>query len=188
MFGIKKFLLVFTGLIFLSSGAQSSQIKSDFHLPKNEAEKALDRIFLANSSENSKLFNFLMDPVYKRKSDISIKEVEYFSKLLTENFINTVRQTEFLMLNKNCAGKDEGYTCGMEVNPVICAQDYYKEGNLFKTIEQKNGAVVIKYFNSHFNEGEPKEFFKMKYEKDSWMLDETSCVTYYANLHKGQKK
>lgn len=132
------------------------------------SEKALDAIIHLQESEDDAVFYARQTPWRNVKKDERFKP--FFSIELVAAWSKAERQA----VRRNCQGKYiEGEDCGIEVHPILCAQDFSKEGYAYRTESSMKNAAVISYRWPQFPE--VIATYRMILENERWVLDGVSC-------------
>ncbi len=94
--------------------------------------------------------------------------------LFSKNLRNSWIEEEKKLVKEECGGKYiDGDLCGIDHNPLTCAQDYNEEGYLYKTLAEDDEVAIISYMWPH----RPKvsATFRMIRQKGQWIVDGVSC-------------
>lgn len=57
--------------------------------------------------------------------------------------MKSVADVERRLVKKTCGGVYDGEICGLDFNPVTCAQDYSEDGYVYRTEDTGHGAAVV---------------------------------------------
>lgn len=99
-----------------------------FHVASTEAERTLDAI-LALRDDNGSLYEFLTNREGGRENHYKI-----FFPYFTSELLNSISAAEKKLVKLNCNGKYiDGDLCGIEYNPLNCAQDTPSNGYYYRT-------------------------------------------------------
>ena len=173
-----RLLLVFQ-LLLLGLGAiaatASGQVQdgpepnlSAYHLAASDAEKTLDRV-LRSSEKDANLLDFVLHtPWYKPRADKGY--VGYFTK----HFLSVMAEMEKKAVKDNCKGKYlKGEICGLDYNPLTCAQDQAETRYLYRADSSDDAKAVISYVWP--GEAQRAAVFEMLYENGCWKIDAVRC-------------
>ncbi|TAN61306.1 MAG: hypothetical protein EPN20_12625 [Magnetospirillum sp.] len=111
--------------------------QKDFHQAASDAELALDRIIRLSDHDDG-LFLFIT----KRPDRDKNRDTEY-PDLFSKNLMKSVADVERRLVKKTCGGVYDGEICGLDFNPVTCAQDYSEDGYVYRTEDTGHGAAVV---------------------------------------------
>lgn len=144
--------------------------QESFHAAQSAPEKALDNI-IRNSDADSNMFDYVLKrPWYNEKKDTG------YSQLFTKNLLTAWARAEATLVQKNCGGKySKGEVCGIDYNPITCAQDISEDGYFYKTEKADGRQAVVSYEWSQ--KDSPTEIATYRLVKDDigWKLDGVNC-------------
>jgi hypothetical protein len=169
--------LSFYRLLFLSSAILSAICSrpafaedSKFHPPQTEAEIALDKIFDLEDKDSNMLFFALAMPYYHPPKDTG------YAQLFTKALLKAWRKKEADLVRENCGGKyREGEICGLDFDPITCAQDR-PDKFVFRTIKSgKESVSIIAAWPQSVNDERYFKYYKLVKEEDVWKLDGVYC-------------
>ena len=149
-----------------------------FSLAANAAsmlEKELDEILTkVNSNKNSP--NDLLEGSYTYP-----KEVRFdYTSILTNSLIDSIHKAEQTMLRYNCGGQYiEGELCGIELNPITCAQDEVVYSYETKEITA-DSAVIYTYPKD--GSSSRNKYVLLKDNQGTWKIDGIECGGIGFNL------
>lgn len=140
-----------------------------FHRAATPAETALDRV-LRLSEKDPNLVEFLLaTPQYKAKADKGY--AQYFTARLRADLAAMERAS----VAENCQGKYiDGELCGLDYNPLTCAQDLSDKAYLYRTSSSDDVRAVIDY--KWPGTADPLASFDMIREAGAWKLDAVRCL------------
>jgi len=139
-----------------------------FHAPSTPAELALDQVAkLTKADEN------LVDYVLKKPGYNKAKAAEY-SDLFTANLLKAWADAEVERVKQDCGGKyTEGDICGIDYDPIVCAQDF-PDHYLYRTDRQTPTEAVI---SSIWADSDEKQTvtYRLVFRDQRWQLDGVRC-------------
>lgn len=149
--------------------------KKLYHKPQTEPEKVLDKILSQVIDDNNPKQREITDYVMyfqgkEREQKYDPKKYEYYSSLITDELAKAISDAEKRIAEKACPNPedDKEGPCGMNFNPIICAQDY-PEFYTYRTIKHtENMAVILTAWEYKGNTG--KEYTLIK-QSDLWKLN-----------------
>lgn len=113
---------------------------TDFHAPRSEPERALDRILKRADSDTD-----LLDNLLRGRGTKNFKPKVDYRPLLTAGLIEAIRAEEARSVRNACKGKYlKGEICGIDYSPITCAQDnadHYE----YRTLDQQQDRARVEY-------------------------------------------
>lgn len=139
------------------------------HVATTDAEKQLDRI-VRLSEKDQNLSEFVLGtPAYKPKADNG------YAKLFTKRLRAAMAEHERAAVKENCKGRYiPGELCGLDYNPLTCAQDEAEKPYRYKTEHAASDKVVIVLARP--GEKKPAVRFEMARKGGQWKLDAAHCL------------
>ncbi|MBV8976462.1 MAG: hypothetical protein JO261_10465 [Alphaproteobacteria bacterium] len=142
-------------------------VAASAHAPQTDAEKTLDKIL--RTAEGDEL---ILDNVLHRFPVPATKRVDY-SKWLTPALIASLQAEQKRLLDQDCGGKYvEGDICGMDYNPLTCAQDTMAV-HAYATLSESGDAVTIT---------RAAVAYRMTHTGPGWRLDGIKCKELQFNF------
>ncbi len=136
------------------------------HPPRSEAEIALSKILKAADADDEILDNLFHR--YPASPVPAAKRVDY-GRFLTRAFFAALKEQQKKLVQSDCGGVyREGDICGMDYNPLTCAQDTVGAVSL-STVTSTAGRAVIADART--------DRYTMAHEQDGWKLDGVDCST-----------
>jgi hypothetical protein len=141
---------------------------SEFHAPQTEAEKKLNSILTTADRIGGFALFAVNHPKRNRRNDLLL--LPLFSKNLRASWVKKEEE----LVKEECGGKYiDGDRCGIDHNPLTCAQDYNDEGYLYKTLAEDDEVAIVSYMWPHIPE--TAATFRMIRQKGQWIVDGVSC-------------
>jgi len=136
-------LLFASGASFAVAGqdAPSKDATNEgFHYPSTSAEQFLDLIITLASSTRGHLADYVMNVPWR-----DIRYDPHYARLVTPGLREAISREEARQVKENCDGKyaDDGDICGLDYDPITCAQDLSEEGYLFRTEKSGRDKAVL---------------------------------------------
>ncbi len=135
-------------------------------------ERALEKILQINKSDEN-----LFRVITKNPNNIHLpKETEKYHDLFSKELISEFARKEEEAVHKNCGKKykyDEGTVCGIDYDPLICAQ-VHPRGLTYKTIEQTEHLAIIEC-DEYSSSSKQTIKYRMIKHGENWILDAVSC-------------
>lgn len=142
--------------------------KRGFHAPTTPAEKKLDEILRRSDADDNLLDFVLKRPWYDPKKDTG------YAAWFTAALLNALAKLEADTLKEDCGGKYvEGELCGVDYNPLTCAQDY--PNRYLYRAEQEAGNVSL-ISKAWPEEAKRDATYRMVYASGRWTLDGLRCA------------
>lgn len=160
-------LWLLAGLLTAWAAPRASE-PGEFHRAATPAETALDRV-LRLSEKDPNLVEFLLaTPLYKAKAD------KGYARYFTARLRADLAAMERASVTENCQGKYlEGELCGLDYNPLTCAQDLSDKAYLYRTSSSDDARAVIDY--KWPGEKQPAARFVLVREDGQWKVDAVTC-------------
>lgn len=147
-----------------------------FHPAQSAAEQTLGRILKADENPHARI-----DPtagaVGRRPRTTPPPGAPYL-KHLTTPLATAILVDEANQVKANCGGVYKaGELCGMDADPIICAQDF-PDHYLFRTIQDAPGAVVIEAAWPPDRGAEPSRSgaYRLTLSGGVWKIDGIACA------------
>ena len=169
-----------TGLSSAETKGKSSTLEP-FHFARSDAEKALAEILRLYTNDSNMFYYVTGRPYYDAKKDTG------YARLFTKNLLQSVGKADSDLIKLEPDGKCvEGYLCGLDYDPIFCAQDSSDNGYIYWTTEDDGHKAIIYYLWSwgdktdEFFPGsdktyESKKFYRLIKDDDHWKLDGIDC-------------
>ncbi len=78
------------------------------------------------------------------------------------------------LVNQDCDGEYiDGDMCGINYNPLTCAQDYYDEGYIYKTLSSDDKTAIIAYRWPYLPE--VVATYRLILQNKRWVVDGVAC-------------
>lgn len=140
-----------------------------FHRAATEPEKTLDRV-LRLSEKDPNLVEFLLaTPQYKAKSG------KDYGRYVTPRLRTDLAALERATVAENCQGKYlDGELCGLDHNPLTCAQDMADGAYLYQTESAGDGRADIAY--KWPGQKAVVARFALVQEGGVWKIDAVTCL------------
>jgi len=169
-----RFLVTFFCLFSCISYTQAAS-HQDFHPPTTTLEKRLDEILHSTeiemgSDEPSALDYVLQTPYKNHKYDS--KYADFFSQA----FVRACANKEKELVDRDCGGNYiRGEQCGMDYDPIVCAQDF-TDSYVYSTLMETDKVARIEY-KWHLTDDNPMATYKLIKQGNSWVIDGVKCTT-----------
>ena len=139
------------------------------HPATTESEKRLDRIVRQSEKDQNLVEFVLRTPAYKPKAD------KGYAGLFTKRLLDAMAARERAAVAENCKGKYiPGELCGLDYNPLTCAQDEPDGPYLYTTQSAEPEKATIVLFRP--GEKKPAVRYEMTREAGQWKLDAVRCL------------
>jgi hypothetical protein len=139
------------------AGISAAQASPAPHTP---AEMALDKVLKTADRDEEVLDNLL-----HRYPVAAAKRIDY-RQWLTPKLIASLQAEEKKLVAQDCGGKyREGDICGIDYNPLTCAQDTVRPLS-YKTVQQSADTAVIAVTGATY---------RMAHTSAGWQLDGVKC-------------
>ncbi len=128
------------GAAMVQAGTSSPKDQGRRHTATSDAEKALNKVLRLSEKDNNLLEFVLQTPQYKPKAD------KGYARSFTKRLLTDMAALEKNAVQENCQGKYiKGDLCGVDYNPLTCAQDTSDAPYLYQTESSTKGKAVISY-------------------------------------------
>jgi hypothetical protein len=157
-------------------GAASALAKPVFHSAQSEAERALARI-LKLDADNPGQIDPAVETAGRRPRTTPPAGATYL-KYLTTPLATAILVEEARQVKANCGGVSKrGEECGMDADPIICAQDFPKS-YLFQTTQSAPALVVVEAAWPPDQGAQPSRSgaYRLKLTGGVWKVDGISCA------------
>jgi len=139
-----------------------------YHVAASEAEKTLDRVLRLSEKDGNLLEFVLHTPQYKPKAD------KGYARFFTKRLLTDMAALEKAAVLSNCKGKYvAGELCGVDYNPLTCAQDEAEGAYQYQTESSAARKAVIAY--TWPGEKDKAATFEMLEEGETWKVDGVKC-------------
>jgi len=140
----------------------------DLHPPMTAAERTLDAI-LKISDADSGMFLFVVN-----RPDRKVADDAKFSGFFTRQLLDAIAGTERQEVERDCGGKYlEGEICGLDFDPITCAQDEPENGYVYRTEKSTARRQIITM--AWAGRDEVVAAYRMLKQGGSWKLDGVAC-------------
>jgi hypothetical protein len=176
-----RFLIFFLAVLLtlpLAYAGKKSADKPQFHPPQTEAERALDKILTRAKTDSDMTFYALGEPHYdpplgSSHARLVPPEDRGYSNLFTEALVKAWREKEKSLVQQSCGGQYiAGELCGLDYDPIFCAQDYTDSFHYY-TVDSGKNAAVIEY--SFPDTGYLLATYGMIKDQQGWKIDRVTC-------------
>lgn len=168
---LSELLLVLALLVMATPGRAkepTSPGAAGYHVATTEAEKALDHVLRLSEKDGNLLEFVLHTPQYKPKAD------KGYARYVTKRLLADMAAMEKAAVTANCKGKYvAGELCGVDYNPLTCAQDEAEGAYQYKTESAADGKAVVAY--KWPDEKDKAATFEMLEEGGAWKVDGVKC-------------
>ena len=111
-----------------------------FHAPQTEAERALDAILKSAGKDAAELDNLL-----EGRGKPGFRPTVDYRRVLTDALLRAIRDAEAALVKRDCDGAyRDGDICGLDYDPLVCAQDTAAR-YLYRTDAQQADTARISY-------------------------------------------
>ncbi|MBI4383274.1 MAG: sel1 repeat family protein [Nitrospinae bacterium] len=138
-------------------------------MARTPAEKALDHILRRVEKDGNITQYVLGTPYYDAEKDTG------YARLFTKTFLRAAAKKEADAVKRSCDGKYTGEICGLDFNPITCAQDYSESGYLHRTMEDDGSKAIISSLGVDFEPSEVKTSYRLIKVGENWKLDGVHC-------------
>ncbi len=139
-----------------------------FHRPVTSVERALDATLRAAESDNAVLDNLL-----EGRGERGYRPTVNYGSRLTASLLAAIRNAERDMVRRECGGRyKSGEICGLDYNPITCAQDRIGR-RLLSTVSGSAGRARIALASAPG--GPLHATYAMVDDGGVWRLDGVSC-------------
>lgn len=133
------------------------------HPASTSAELALDRVLKTADADHE-----ILDNLFHRYPDAPVpagKRVNY-AHLLTPAFLSSLKHQERALVQHDCGGTyRDGEICGMDYNPITCAQDVLSSFT-YNTLHESGSSATI---------AAQGQTYHMVRVNGAWKLDGVEC-------------
>jgi len=128
-------LLPRVAISMLSIGLEAA---GALHPPQTQAERALDRIMHVADKDDQ-----VLDNLFHRNPIPAADRVDY-GKYLLPALLRSLNDEQLKLVKDDCGGHyRSGELCGMDYNPLTCAQDDVTPQTYSTTAQTSDSAVII---------------------------------------------
>jgi hypothetical protein len=155
-------------LAAIGSAAAAESSLAGFHAPQTEAERALDTILMATGRDDTALDNLLGG-----RGKAGFRPTIDYRRFVTDALLRAIRDAEAALVKRDCGGAyREGEICGLDYDPLTCAQDSNPR-YLYRTETQHAGTARIAYAWP----GQPAvaATYRLVLRDGRWKLDGIKC-------------
>lgn len=138
-----------------------------FHPPATVAERALDATLKASDADSG-LFLFVVN-----RPDRQVTDDEKFSGFFTRQLLDVIAAVEKSEVERDCGGRYTDEICGLDFNPITCAQDEPEKGYAYRTEKSSARRQVIAMSWSGRNE--LVATYRMVKQGGAWKMDGVAC-------------
>lgn len=163
-----RFLLLVFALLVTTTACASGESPGTFHPPQTEAETALDRVLkIADEDEGDMLYFALNIPGQKKD----------FSYLFSEKLLQSWRKAEKEAVQETCNGfYVDGESCGLDYNPIICAQDIPEHYLYHTQTESAHEVLIASIWPQYIHDPQHQKAYRLiKNKAGAWVLDGVNC-------------
>ncbi|HZZ88314.1 MAG TPA: hypothetical protein VFE13_08255 [Caulobacteraceae bacterium] len=178
---MKAATIAFVGLAAIaltaSAAPAAATAPSAFHPARSPTELALARILEADAGKPEQVDPAAAGRSGHRPRTAPPKGAPYL-KYLTVGLATAILQEEAQDVQRACGGVyKDGEECGMDSDPVVCAQDF-PERYLFRTVRSQPGLAVIEAAWPPDQGAEPvgNGTYRLKVVAGVWKLDGIECA------------
>jgi hypothetical protein len=161
-------------LSLLSAAVGTAALAKDgaFHTATTPAEKALAHV-LDLSSKDGNLFSFVLNQPDRDQT----KDVTY-QGLFTNALLATLAERERKLVEESCGGVYlDGEICGIDYDPIACAQDYSDTGNLYRSDMVQPDLAVVSYTipGELADQAVAIAQYRLVRRGEAWLIDSVRC-------------
>jgi hypothetical protein len=153
----------------LSAPARAQGHGDAWHAPASPSEQALNRTLKRIDADDNALDNILGgrgQKTYRRTVD--------YGPMLTPRLIAAIAAFEKSKVRADCGGRyRDGEVCGLDYNPVTCAQDS-NDSYVYRTDQQTPTTARIAYAWAA-DAKEPSATYRMVLDGGAWKIDAVGC-------------
>ena len=167
-------LAVVTGscalLAAMITNAAEAGLPPSFHIAQSVPEKTLNNIIRRSENGDAMIDYILKIPGYAARQDHA------YAHLFTKNLLIAWANAQAQFVQQDCGGKYlEGEICGIDENPVSCAQDFSDKEYLYQTQEESGQKAIISYrwADQATSNAGPK--YRLVKSGNDWKLDGVNC-------------
>ncbi len=169
-----RFFIGALSLSLLSAAVGTAALAKDgtFHTATTPAEKALAHV-LDLSSKDGNLFSFVLNhPDRDHTKDLT------YQGFFTNELLATLAERERKLVEESCGGVYlDGEICGMDYDPIACAQDYSDSGNLYRSEMSQSDLAIISYTvpGDLADQATPIAQYRLVRRGEAWLIDSVRC-------------
>jgi hypothetical protein len=169
-------ILVYAAAAAVALAAQSASAKPAFHPAQTAAEQALARILKLDGDKPEQV-----DPAVEtsgRRPRTTPPPGAAYLRSLTMPLAVAILAEEARQVKVNCGGAyKSGDECGMDADPILCAQDFPKS-YLFRTTQSGPGLAVVESAWPPDQGAQPatSATYRLKLAGGVWKIDGVSCA------------
>jgi hypothetical protein len=142
--------------------AASKAQPAHYHAPQTEAEQALDKVIHLDMTVTCGLWPALT------------KATGQYATLFTPQLSHAVANADQKLVQLNCGGDPTKGVCGLDYDPLTCAQDYPPAPILYRTISVKeSNEAIIGYAWGTGNTDQGR--YRLVKVGGTWKLDGIEC-------------
>ena len=93
----------------------------------------------------------------------------------TKKFVQAVTKAESDQVKQTCGGKYTGDLCGLDFDPILCAQDFSASGYLYRTMEDDGRKAIVLAIGVDFIPEAVKTSYRFIKDGKQWKLDGAAC-------------
>jgi hypothetical protein len=147
------------GAVVLSASGAIGAAK--YHKASTDAEKALEHVLKIADNDDEVLDNLFHRYPVKPKLRVD------YTGLLTPTYMAALKEEQRKVVQSDCGGKYlDGEVCGMDYNPLTCAQDTAAPFRLATVRTRKDKTDIV---DSHADK------YTMAHAGSGWKLDGVTC-------------
>jgi hypothetical protein len=165
------FLATFSVASILSAAtaAEAPPPPDGWHKPASATELALDAIIKRVDKDDDQMYK-----IRRARDKVKTRGGVDYATLLTQPLLAAIAQAEAAEVKKNCGGKYiRGELCGLDYDPVTCAQDY-NDTYLYRT--EQEGPLEARIAYTWPNDtANPAAIYHLIRQGDRWMIDGIAC-------------
>jgi hypothetical protein len=158
------------GLCVLSANRVAAS-SLPFHKAQTAQEKTLESLFHQAEEKSGFIFSVL------RREPLTDEEKDRANNLFTDKLVEAWRDKEKNEVKRTCSGHSvEGEICGLDYDPLLCAQDDNDGLFLFQTEREDSDQVII---SMRWNDNAPSSSlgsYRLIKEDNKWKLDGVACA------------
>ncbi|KHK04068.1 hypothetical protein [Desulfovibrio sp. TomC] len=140
-----------------------------YHRAATEAEKTLDRVLRLSEKDPDLVAFLLATPQYKARAG------KDYGRYVTPRLRTDLAALERATVAENCQGKYlDGELCGLDYNPLTCAQDLADGAYLYQTASSGDGRAEISY--KWPGEKDSLGRFTLVQDGGVWKIDAVTCL------------
>ena len=161
--------LALVACLGLCSGEAQAGPPGPFHIPTTPPERALD----AALQQNDRALDPVSDLSRFRRRALNRSSATDLASRLSPGLLEAFDGAEKALVVRDCGGRyRDGELCGLDYDPLTCAQDY-TPGYLYRTELTTAGQAVISYRWPELPK--PVATYRMIRQADRWLVDGVQC-------------